>query len=93
MRPGHKITVVRPWDPSAHHLPVADGSQGDTRLNRLFERLGEGDSILQPIGRAHIPAHSILADLDNAGHIVARGDTIWFAPFIRDEVIAMTCKT
>ena len=56
----------------------------------LFERLAPGDSVLRPVGRAQVPEHSILVDLQNAGHLVARGDTIWFAPFIRDEVIAMT---
>ena len=56
----------------------------------LFERLAAGDTGLRPVGRAQIPAHSILADLQNSGHLVARGDTIWFAPFIRDEVLAMT---
>lgn len=58
----------------------------------LFERLARGDSIFRPVGRAQIPAHGILADLQNAGHLVARNDTIWFAPFIRDEVIALTAQ-
>lgn len=56
----------------------------------LFERLSPGDSAFRPVGVADVPEHSILVDLQNAGHIVVRGDTIWFAPFIRDEVIAMT---
>lgn len=56
----------------------------------LFERLAPGDTALRPVGRAQVPDHSILVDLQNAGHLVARGDTIWFAPFIRDEVVAMT---
>ncbi len=56
----------------------------------LFERLAPGDTALRPVGRSQLPEHSILADLQNAGHLVARGDTIWYAPFIRDEVIAMT---
>ena len=56
----------------------------------LFERLAPGDTALRPVGRSQVPEHSILVDLQNAGHLVARGDTIWYAPFIRDEVIAMT---
>lgn len=59
-------------------------------VSPLFERLVVGDSVLRPVGRAQVPKHSILVDLQNAGHLLARGDTVWFAPFIRDEVIAMT---
>lgn len=56
----------------------------------LFERLSIHDSVFRPVGVASVPEHSLLADLQNSGHLIARGDTVWFAPFIRDEVIAMT---
>lgn len=58
----------------------------------LFERLRAGDSTFTPVGRAALPEHSILADLMNAGHLIARGDTVWYAPFIRDEVLALTAE-
>jgi thiol-disulfide isomerase/thioredoxin len=40
------------------------------------------------VGTATRPAHALLGSLANAGHIVAAGDTVFFAPFIRDELIA-----
>jgi len=39
-------------------------------------------------GTATRPEHILLRDLANAGHIAVRGDTVYFAPFIRDELIA-----
>ncbi len=40
------------------------------------------------VGTAIAPAHVLLTSLANAGHVVAAGDTVFFAPFIRDEVVA-----
>ncbi|MGE0347030.1 MAG: TlpA family protein disulfide reductase [Gemmatimonadales bacterium] len=56
----------------------------------LFERLRSGDTAFTPVGLAVLPEHSILADLMNAGHLLARNDTLWYAPFIRDEVLALS---
>ena len=44
----------------------------------------------RPIGRAVIPDHLILTDLANAGHLVVGQDALYFAPFIRDEILAMS---
>jgi streptogramin lyase len=43
-----------------------------------------------PVGRAVVPAHVLLEDLANAGAAVAAGDTLYYVPFIRDQVVAMT---
>ncbi|MGE0554084.1 MAG: TlpA family protein disulfide reductase [Gemmatimonadales bacterium] len=42
-----------------------------------------------PVGRAILPDHALLAGLANAGHIVVVGDRVFFAPFIRDELVAL----
>lgn len=44
------------------------------------------------IGTALIPEHGLLADLANAGDIVTADGVIYFAPFVRDEVVAMTSR-
>lgn len=41
------------------------------------------------IGAPRRPAHALLADLANAGQATTRNDTVFFAPFIRDEVLAL----
>ncbi|MDZ4673129.1 MAG: TlpA disulfide reductase family protein, partial [Gemmatimonadota bacterium] len=47
---------------------------------------GQADSL----GQARIPSHALLADLANAGHLAVLGDRLFFAPFIRDELVAMS---
>lgn len=42
------------------------------------------------IGLARVPHHVVLADLDNAGHLAAGDGRLYYAPFIRDEIIAFT---
>lgn len=54
----------------------------------LLARL-DGDGNAASVGAARIPEHSLLIDLSNAGTLAVRGDVIYFAPFIRDEVVAM----
>jgi thiol-disulfide isomerase/thioredoxin len=41
------------------------------------------------VGRALIPEHSLLIDLANAGHVAAGEGVVYYAPFIRDEIIAL----
>jgi len=43
-----------------------------------------------PLGSAVVPEHVMLRDLANAGTLVAVGDTLYFVPFIRDEVVALS---
>jgi thiol-disulfide isomerase/thioredoxin len=40
------------------------------------------------LGTSVVPAHVLLSDLANAGHVVRIGDQTVFAPFVRDEIIA-----
>jgi len=40
------------------------------------------------VGEAILPEHVLLRTLANAGHLVVSGDTLYFAPFIRDEIVA-----
>lgn len=53
---------------------------------RLDAQGGHADSV----GSVTVPADFLLAQLANAGHIVVTGELIYFAPFIRDEVLALT---
>lgn len=57
----------------------------------LLLRIGAtGDT--SPVGRAVVPQHSLLSDLANAGHIAVTGGAVYYAPFIRDEVVALTAQ-
>lgn len=42
------------------------------------------------VGAARLPEHVLLSELANAGHLTARGDRIFYAPFIRDELVALS---
>ncbi len=49
-----------------------------------------GDQTVDSLGQAVVPQHVLLREMANAGHLAVRGDTLYYAPFIRDELIAMT---
>lgn len=55
----------------------------------LFGEIDPAGLTLRPVGRAWQPAHVLLTDLANAGHLAVDGDTVFYAPFIRDEVLAL----
>ncbi len=42
------------------------------------------------VGSILVPEHVLLAELANAGHVAVADDAIYFAPFIRDEVVALS---
>ncbi len=82
----------------------ANPSSGEAWVVRSAERFAyTADSIGAPlllrlpatagaplgVGRAVRPAHFLLADLANAGHVAVSGGVVYYAPFIRDEVIAL----
>ncbi len=48
------------------------------------------DQAVDSLGQAVVPQHVLLREMANAGHLAVRGDTLYYAPFIRDELIAMT---
>jgi len=50
---------------------------------------GSGGPVRQ-IGRAVVPRSALLSELASAGHLAVAGDTVYFAPFIRDQLLAFT---
>lgn len=53
-------------------------------------RRGVGSAATATLGQALRPEHILLADLANAGSLAIVGQTLVYAPFIRDEVTALT---
>jgi thiol-disulfide isomerase/thioredoxin len=55
--------------------------------------LAQGDStgvVARTLGVASRPEHILLRDLANAGHIAVGTTVVYFAPFVRDELVALT---
>jgi thiol-disulfide isomerase/thioredoxin len=76
---GEQVWLVRSSARFAYHLDSAAP---------LLARLDD-DGNAAFVGAARIPEHSLLIDLANAGTLAVHGDMIYFAPFIRDEIVAM----
>lgn len=55
----------------------------------LLVRISDDGSVATKVGSAELPAHVLLQDLANAGHVVVSDDRLFYAPFIRDEVVAL----
>jgi thiol-disulfide isomerase/thioredoxin len=62
----------------------------DTVESPLLARRGVSAGDQASIGRAVRPEHFLLTELANAGHIAADRGVVYYAPFIRDEVIALS---
>lgn len=58
----------------------------------LFERFDPATGSWRGVGEAWLPEYAMLQDLANAGHLVAQGDTLYYAPFIRDELLALSAS-
>ena len=57
----------------------------------LLLGLGGADTAFRPLGTALRPEHILLGDLANAGRVAVGDDgTLYYAPFIRDEIVALT---
>ena len=56
----------------------------------LLARLGRIGSETVRLGSIRVPQHVLLAELANAGHLAVGAEAVYFAPFIRDEVVALT---
>jgi thiol-disulfide isomerase/thioredoxin len=54
----------------------------------LLERIDSRGATIATVGRVVVPHAMLLAELASAGSIAVSGDTVYFAPFIRDEVVA-----
>lgn len=75
---GAAAWLVRSSARFAYHLDTAAP---------LLARLEGGSST--GVGRSIVPDHSLLIDLANAGSVAVSRDAVFYAPFIRDEVVAM----
>jgi len=42
------------------------------------------------MGSVLLPSHILLAEIANAGHVTTYDDVVYFAPFIRDEIVAFS---
>jgi thiol-disulfide isomerase/thioredoxin len=75
-----QVWVVRSTDQFPMLLPAGPSP--------VAVRLDERGEPTRRLGTALIPEHGLLTELDNAGYVAARGDTVYYAPFIRDEIVA-----
>jgi len=73
---------------SARYFSYRWDSAGAPLLLRLDGRTGA----VAPVGLAVLPEHTLLRDLANAGTVATAGDTLYYAPFIRDEVLAFSTE-
>lgn len=83
---GGGATGLRPW---VARSPAQFGFGLDTTESPVAVALDTAGAIAASAGRALLPEHILLRDLANAGFVAVAGDTLYFAPFIRDELVAM----
>ena len=74
--------LVRSW----HRFSYAIPPERSPVVVRTDDRGGSRESF----GRATRPEHVLLADLANAGTLAVGDRMVFFAPFIRDEIVAMS---
>lgn len=55
---------------------------------RLLAHLQGAGAALGGVGAMVVPQEMVLFEFANAGHIAVAGDTVYFAPFLRDQIIA-----
>lgn len=64
--------------------------QFDQNASPLVVRADATGRVVRALGSAFRPKHVLLADLANAGQVAVGDSVIFYAPFIRDELVAMT---
>lgn len=64
--------------------------QFDPGTSPLVIHANATGSATHTLGTAFKPKHVLLEDLANAGHVAVDDTMIFYAPFIRDELVAMT---
>ena len=69
--------------------PTRFGYAWDSTGSALLARVTDDGTVDKRVGRAAMPAHVMLQDLANSGRVAVRGGIIYFAPFIRDEIVAL----
>lgn len=62
----------------------------DTADAPLVAERSFGHVAARTLGTASRPQHILLRDLANAGHVAVTANAVFFAPFIRDELIAFS---
>jgi thiol-disulfide isomerase/thioredoxin len=55
----------------------------------LLVRIDSVGKATETLGSITVPEHVLLTELANSGHIALDDGTIYYAPFIRDEVVAL----
>ncbi len=97
----HRIESISPFPFSALWPDRRTGGVFATRSTERFSFLPESgepalvmslDAEGKPRGHrgsGPVPAHQLLTSLANSGHVVAMGDTLFFAPLSRRGVIAL----
>jgi len=56
----------------------------------LLVKLDTSGAVAGRLGRTVVPAEQLLSEFASSGYVAVSGDTVYFAPFIRDEVIAFS---
>ena len=69
--------------------PTRFGYAWDSTGGALLARVADNGAIDKRVGRATLPRHVMLQDLASSGRVAVRGGMIYFAPFIRDEIVAL----
>lgn len=69
--------------------PLRFGYEWDSGGGPLLVRVGSDGRELGDLGKASVPQHAMLQDFANAGRVAVAGDRVYFAPFIRDEIVAL----
>jgi thiol-disulfide isomerase/thioredoxin len=77
-----EVWLVRRPDYWEYRLPE--------RQAPLLVRLAGAGSVAETAGHIIVPQEQLLTEFVNAGHVAVAGDTIYLAPFIRDQVIALS---
>jgi len=58
----------------------------------LLVRLDSAGRVAGRVGKMTVPAERLLTEFANTGQVAVSGDTVFFAPFIRDEVMALSAQ-
>ena len=77
---------AQPWLVRSAERFAYDAGAGAPLLLRVR---GTGAAGQTPVGQALLPSHFLLSDLANAGHLAVGDGAVYYAPFIRDEVVAL----
>lgn len=79
-------------DPASDHVWAARSAQRWVfripPAEPLLVRLDSAGVAVGKVGKVVMPADQLLSEFASSGYVAVLGDTVYFAPFIRDQVIA-----